>query len=91
MKSIFYLLSVLPVILGSAIAQEAPKGNAKDKDIIVDIPTDLPPTQEAEKVVPQHPFSLSSSTQELMEKIQELEGKIENLENRVSVLEKGKK
>jgi hypothetical protein len=88
MKAILFLVSTLLVI--NPEYGMAKEGDAGDKTITIDIPTDLPPPASAEEVLPTHPFFSESTGNEVMEKVQELEARIEKLEKSVSQLEEKK-
>ncbi len=90
MKPFLLVLSLLLLSLGNGMAENISKGDAGQKTITIDIPSDLPPPPFAEKVDPAHPFFSESPGTEVMEKIQDLEERVEKLEKKVFPEEKGK-
>lgn len=83
MKYSLILLSMFFVSPGYSMSHEQGKTNQKPANQgskTIDIATDLPPSAEAEKVMPTHPAFSESTAFQLMERLQDLEDRVEKLE-----------
>lgn len=85
MKYSLLLISIFFISCAYSVSSKSTIKTEKDKTIIVDIPTDLPPPPSAKEVMPTRPFFADSTENELMEKIQDLEERIQKLEKAMVV------
>ena len=57
------------------------------KTVIIDIPSDLPPSPADEAIVPHHPFFDETTGYDVFQKVEEMEERIKKLEDKVTALE----
>ena len=79
------------LLLNTMMAQadiESRKTQAESpKTVIIDIPSDLPPSPSAEAIVPHHLFSDETTGYDVFQTVEELEARIKKLEDKVTALE----
>ena len=74
--------------MAAQAAVEAQKAQTESpKTVIIDIPSDLPPSPADEAIVPHHPFFDETTGYDVFQKVEEMEERIKKLEDKVTALE----
>ncbi|MBY0293648.1 MAG: hypothetical protein K2W92_10235 [Alphaproteobacteria bacterium] len=89
-KPASFFLGVLLLLdtMAAQAAAESQKTKAEPpKTVIIDIPSDLPPSLSDEAIVPLHPFFDETTGNEVFEEVEELKARVDKLQARVEKLE----